>query len=84
MGVELNKQDRESAIASLRRFFSKELESEITELHARLLLDYFLKEIGPFSYNQGVKDAEAFFRARIEDLPGICYEDPLGYWLKKR
>lgn len=84
MGVELSKQDRESAMASMRRFFREELEVEISELRARLLLDYFLKEIGPFSYNQGVRDAETYFRARVEDLPASCYEEGLTYWLKQR
>ena len=31
-----------------------------------LLIDYMLKEIGPFAYNLGVKHADDFFRKRME------------------
>jgi hypothetical protein len=43
-----------------------------------------MKEIAPFVYNKGVSDAEAYFRAKIEDLPATCFEPGLTYWLKKR
>ena len=43
-----------------------------------------LKEIAPFAYNKGVSDAESYFRTRVEDLSGACYEAGLGYWQKRR
>lgn len=61
-----------------------EFEQELSEMRARFLLEYFLKEIGPFAYNKGVKDAEQYFRRHTEDLTGICYEDPLTYWTRKK
>ena len=42
------------------------------------------KEIAPFAYNKGVKDAESYFRGRIEDLSGTFFEPALTYWLKKK
>jgi uncharacterized protein (DUF2164 family) len=41
-------------------------------------------QIAPFAYNQGVKDAESYFRGRVEDLSGTCFEPALTYWLKKK
>jgi uncharacterized protein (DUF2164 family) len=52
-------------------------------MKAKFLLDYFLREIGPFPYNQGVKDAEEYFRGKLEDLSGTCFEDGLNYWKKR-
>ena len=53
-------------------------------LKAELLLDYFIKEIGPYAYNRGVSDAESFFRSKLEDLKGSCHEYELTYWEEKK
>ena len=53
-------------------------------MRAKFLLNYFLKELAPFAYNKGVKDAESYFRGRVEDLSGTCFEAALTYWLKKK
>ncbi len=83
MAINLTKEDEERVIASIREFFDTELDQEIGDLKARLVLDYVLAEIAPFAYNRGVADAEGYFRARVEDLPGTCYQPPLGYWTRK-
>jgi uncharacterized protein (DUF2164 family) len=84
MPIELDKHETREVLSSLQRYFREEFEEEISEMRAKFLLDYFLKEIAPFAYNKGVKDAEMYFRGKIEDLPGTCFEDGLTYWLKKK
>ena len=84
MAIELNKEETKDVIASLRRYFSEELEEELSEMRAKFLLDYILKEVAPLAYNQGVKDAETFFRAKIEDLSATCFEEGLTYWPTKK
>lgn len=84
MAIELNLQESADAIHSLRRYFTAELEMELSELQARLLLDFLLKEIGPFAYNRGVRDAEEFLRGRLEDLSATCYEPPLAFWQSRK
>ena len=84
MAIELDKQDVEGIVHSLRKYFSEELEHEISEMRAKFLLDYILKEIAPFAYNKGVKDAERYFLSKVEDLPEQCFEDGLTYWHKRR
>jgi uncharacterized protein (DUF2164 family) len=84
MAIELTKEEVADVIPSLRRYFKEELELEISEVRAKFLLNYFLKEVAPFAYNQGVKDAESYFRGRVEDLSGTCFEAALTYWLKKK
>ena len=80
MGVQLTKEERKDALASVRRYLEEGLEVEACDLKAGLLLDYVLKEIGPFAYNSGVRDADRYFREKMEDLGGACYEHPLTYW----
>jgi len=84
MAIELTKQETADIVPSLQKYFRQELEQELSEMHAKFLLAYFLKEIAPFAYNKGVSDAESYFRSKIEDLPGTCFEPGLTYWLKKR
>ncbi|MFI5355731.1 MAG: DUF2164 domain-containing protein [Opitutales bacterium] len=83
MSIALTKEQTADLIPSLQRYFREELEIELSEMRARFLLDYILREIGPFAYNRGVGDAEAYFRARVEELPATCFEDGLTYWAKK-
>jgi uncharacterized protein (DUF2164 family) len=71
------------AIASLRRYFADELDQDLGELPARLLLDFILKEIGPSVYNAAVGDAQTFMRDRVADLEGACFEPEFGYFTRE-
>ena len=84
MPLKLSPQETEEIIHSLKKYCATELEHEIGDLQAKLLLDYVMKEIAPLAYNAGVKDAEAFLRGRLEDLPATVFEPGLTYWRKKR
>lgn len=84
MSLELTKEEFAQVIPSLQRYFREEFDQELSEMKARFLLEYFQREIAPLAYNRGVKDAEQYFRAKTEDLTGICYEDPLTYWTRKK
>ena len=84
MSINLTPQQSQEVIHSLKRYFSAELDQELSELKAKLLLDYLLKEIAPLAYNQGVSDAEKFFRNKLEDLSATCFEQGLTYWQNKR
>jgi uncharacterized protein (DUF2164 family) len=84
MAIELTTSEQAEAIGSLKRYFASELEVELSDLRAKLLLDFLLQEIGPLAYNRGVQDAEKFFRLRLEDLPATCFEPPFRYWQTKK
>ena len=66
---------RKQAIAALRQYFVANLEEEIGELKAGLLLDFILSELGPSVYNQGLADAQGFFEERSQDLAAILHRD---------
>lgn len=78
--MKLEDQTRKRLIASIKRYADEELEIEVGDLKAGLLLDYFLGEIGPTVYNSAIKDAQAYFWDKIEDLEGSCYKEELGFW----
>lgn len=84
MELKLTTQQAAELTHSLKRFFAAEFDQELTDLKARLVLNYVAAEIAPLAYNQGVKDAETYFRQAVEDVTGTCFEPEMTYWQKKR
>ena len=80
MPIKLKDDTRQQLLASIKRYFLEELDQEIGDLKATLILDFCLKEIGPSVYNQAIADAQAYLHERVTDLDGACYEPELGYW----
>ena len=81
--IELSKEKRTEAIASLKKFFADEIREPIGDLRAGLLLDYFLEEIGPAIYNQAIADAQTRLIARVADLEGELFADEFQYWVRQ-
>ena len=77
--LELTVEARKLAIASIRRHVQEELDQDVGDLKASLVLDFFLAELGPSVYNMGVADAKAFLTDRTEDLNALSL-DEFTYW----
>ena len=82
MTIELSKEDRSQAIASIERYFRENMEEKIGNVAAGGLLSFFLEEIGPSVYNKAVADAQERLQARVSDLDFEVHEDEFGYWRK--
>ena len=78
--IELSDDARKQAVTSLRRYFSAELDQEIGDLKAGLLLDFFLQEIGPSIYNGAIGDAQTYLRDRVADLEAVCSKPEFTFW----
>jgi uncharacterized protein (DUF2164 family) len=78
--IGLSIQARGDAIASIQRYFERNMPEPIGELPAGLLLNYFMEEIGPAIYNQAVSDAQTRLHQRVADLDGELYEKAFQYW----
>jgi uncharacterized protein (DUF2164 family) len=66
--------------ASIRRYAAENLDEEIGDLKAALLLDFVLKEIAPSVYNQAIADAQTYVQGRLADLEAICYAEEFSFW----
>jgi uncharacterized protein (DUF2164 family) len=84
MPLKLSNEQKKESLHSIERYLREELDCEIGAMQAGFLLDYFLTEIAPLAYNQGVEDARRFFQEKLEDLPGTCFEHGLTYWETKK
>lgn len=80
MNIELSKEARAQAVASLQRYFEENMAEPIGQLPAGLLLNFFLEEIGPAVYNHAIADAQARMEQRVVDLGGELFADEFQYW----
>ena len=82
MSIKLTKDKEIQIIESIKHYFEENMDNEIGDLKARLLFDYFLKEIGPSVYNQAILDAQAIMTDKVNDLDSSCYQPEFLYWKK--
>ena len=82
MAVELSREDRAQAIASIERYFRENMDEKIGNVTAGALLSFFLEEVGPCVYNKGVTDAQERLTARVQELDFEVHEDEFEHWGK--
>lgn len=82
MTIELTKEDRQQAIASIERYFREQMDEPIGNVAAGGLLGFVLEEIGPSIYNKAVTDVQERLHARVSDLDFEVHEKEFGYWRK--
>lgn len=78
--LELPEEATTRALASLRRYAVEELDTEIGDLKARLLLAFILAEIGPSVYNLALADAQRWLQERVGDLDGSLGRAEFTHW----
>jgi uncharacterized protein (DUF2164 family) len=84
MAIELDKEARKEAIASIERWFQEERDERVGNIFAGALLGFFLEEIAPTVYNRAVADVQDRLRMRVDDLEIEVHEDEFGYWRKRQ
>jgi uncharacterized protein (DUF2164 family) len=82
MTIELTKELRADAIASIQRYFEENREEPIGNIAAGALLGFFLEEIGPVIYNKAVVDAQERLQQRVSELDLDVHEEEFPYWKK--
>ena len=80
MTIEIPKEARKEAIASIERYFQENMEEKIGNIAAGALLGFFLQEIGPLVYNQAVATVQERLQARISEIDIEVHEDEFTYW----
>ena len=83
MKIEISKEDRAQAIASIQQYFRENMDGPIGELAAGLLLNFFVEDIGPVIYNRAIADAQQRIGLRVADVNGELYFPEFQYWVSK-
>lgn len=71
--IEFSREERAAITAKLRDYFARELDQELGQLPAEMLLDFIGKEIGGAFYNRGVHDAQQLVQQKTEDIVEALY-----------
>lgn len=83
MPIELPRDERAQAIASIERYFQEALDQRIGNIGAGALLNFFLEEIGPLVYNQTVAQLQERLQQRMQELDIEFHEDEFQYWRRQ-
>ena len=84
MTIELAKEARTTAIASIERYHLETFGEKLGNIQAAAWLYFFLEEIAPSVYNQAVAAVQERLIARATEVDIECHEDEFGYWAKQR
>lgn len=74
MRIRLSFERRTRLLRIIKEYFSKEFDEPLSDFRAEGLLDFFVRELGPPVYNQGVRDASGYIQSKLADIEGDVYE----------
>lgn len=66
--IKLSHEKKEAMRSKIVEYFDKERDEDLGDLASQLILDFFVEELGPSIYNQGVEDSYTYTRDKLEDL----------------
>ena len=69
--IELSKEVKQDLVNSVKEFFARERDEDLSDFQAATVLEFILETVGPYIYNQAVADAHALMTDRLEDLYGL-------------
>lgn len=69
--IKISSEKRKEMIEAIKAFYFKEREEEIGDLAASIILDFFIEELSPVFYNQGIYDSYKYMSDRVEEVLGL-------------
>ena len=66
--IEFSREERLAIGRRIQDYFRQDLDQDIGQLPAEMLLEFFGREIGPWFYNRGLYDAQAVVAAKADDI----------------
>lgn len=66
--IKLNIENKRDMREKIVKYFSEERGENLGELASDLVLDFFMEELAPNIYNQGIEDSYIYMKDGIEDL----------------
>jgi uncharacterized protein (DUF2164 family) len=71
--IKLNEDRIKFMTEKVQSYFRNEHDESIGELKAEMIVEFFIKELGPKIYNQAIDDANTFIHEKLIDLEDILY-----------
>ncbi|MBM7564724.1 DUF2164 domain-containing protein [Paenibacillus sacheonensis] len=81
LNLKLPREEKENLIQSVQAYFEEERSESIGSIGAEALIDFMLKELGPYAYNQALADARKAIQDRAAQLEDDLYglEKPIRH-----
>ncbi|MNO49673.1 hypothetical protein D3C76_400280 [compost metagenome] len=79
--IKIQREHKLQITSSIQEYFDTELSSEIGQLASENLLDFMLKELSPYIYNQALADARKVIEQKMISVEDELYalEQPLMF-----
>jgi uncharacterized protein (DUF2164 family) len=74
MRIKLSADRRVALLRAIKEYFAAEFDEPLSDFRAKRLLDFFVRELGPPVYNQGVRDASSYMQQKLADIEGEVTE----------
>lgn len=71
--IKFDKEQRAAIVSRIQRYFVDEMESEIGNIPAEMLLNFFSEQVGAHYYNKGLADAQAVFAKALDNVSDEIY-----------
>ena len=65
MLIKLPREQKLEIVSKMQRYFNTEFSEEVGQLATEIFLDFILKEVSPYIYNQAIKDARSIIEQRM-------------------
>jgi uncharacterized protein (DUF2164 family) len=77
--MKLPKEQKEEIIKNVQAYFNEERSETIGDMGAEQLIDFMIKELGPYLYNKGIADARTLINEKAAQIEDELYtlEQPL-------
>lgn len=69
--INISKEKREEMLSQIKDYFLRERDEELGDLASSMVLDFFVDQLAPEFYNQGILDSHTYLSEKLEDLYGI-------------
>jgi uncharacterized protein (DUF2164 family) len=74
MRITLSPERRAMLVEAIQREFAEAFDEPVSDFRAQQILDFFVAELGPPVYNQGVRDASSYIADKLVDIEGEVFE----------
>ncbi|ATC23744.1 DUF2164 domain-containing protein [Caulobacter vibrioides] len=72
--ITFDKDTRARLVGGLSDYLRTELDLEVKGFDAEFLLDFISERLGPYYYNQGLHDAAALYREKLEAITEAVWD----------
>lgn len=71
--IVFSKEEQRDFIPRIKAFVRDELDTEIGDLQASMLMDFFAEKLGHAVYNRAIYDAQALIAAKADEMAEALY-----------